>query len=143
MAANTSQFIRGRVSSVLASEPFSFLRAQTPFDFAQQPSGQIDQTYTVEVEGGEIIGGFSYIEERIDRVRIGVARTFDGDPEAVYQQLIVDATSIVAAIVRDGAEDGGDYDVMDGGRGVSIEHAGNEEFAVLRLSVPVDYEAQL
>jgi hypothetical protein len=143
MADTTLQAIVGRVSSVLASSPFSFTRAQTPFGFELQPTGLIDQTYTVQGEAGEAIGGFGYTETRVDRVRIGVARTLDDDATAVLDRLTTDATSMVAAITRDGAQLGGDYDVADQGRTILIEHDRREAFAVLRVILPVDYEAQL
>lgn len=142
MAANTLPAVVDRVRSVLGGAPFRFIQAQAPYDFGNQPSGQIDQVFTVDGEHGSAIGGFSYTEERIDRVRIGVARVLAADPQSTYNQLHVDATSIVAAVTRDGAQAGGDYDVMDG-RAMRIEHLGSEAFAVLRLDLSVNYEAQL
>lgn len=143
MADTTLPAIVGRVSSVLASAPFRFTRSQTPFDFDQQPTGLIDQTYTVEGEAGTATGGFRYTETRIDRVRIGVARHLAGDATTAYDRLLTDATSIVAAVTRDGAQLGGDYDVADEGRTVRVDHDAPTEFAVLRLVLPVDYEVQL
>ena len=143
MADTTLQAIVLRVSSVLASSPFRFTRAQTPFGFELQPTGLIDQTFTVQGDAGQAIGGFRYTETRIDRVRIGVARSLQDDATATLDRLTTDATSIVAAVARDGAARGGDYDLADQGRVIVIEHDRRAEFAVLRMTLPIDYEAQL
>lgn len=143
MAAQYLDAIRSRVESVCAGEPFRFTQALEPFSFERQPTGDIDQVYRVECEGGKVVGGMSYTETRQDVVRIWVARKYSADPDATYQLLVTDASSLTAAIVRDGATGGGDFDVPDAGRGAKFLHDKDDEFAVLRLSMLVDYETLL
>jgi len=143
MATQFLDVIRARVNSLCASAPFDFTLAATPFDFKNQPTGQIDQVFRIEIEPGKVIGGFNYSETRQDALRIWVARKYAADPEGTYQQLVTDATSLTAAVVRDGATGGGDYDVPDQGRGCSFLHDKGAEYALLRLSLVVDYETSL
>jgi hypothetical protein len=143
MPANTLGAIVARVNSLLAAAPFGLVQAQSPFDFNVEPTGRIDQAYRVEAEGGTVIGGMSYSETRQDVLRIWVARKQAAAPQTTYQSLVTDATSITAAVVRDGATLGGDYDVLDEGRGCSFLQEPGREFSVLRLTLSIDYEAQL
>jgi hypothetical protein len=135
--------IRLRLASVCASSPFAFTQAQEPFSFDRQPTGGIDQVFRIESEGQGVIGGFNFSEERTDLMRIWVARQQAGNPEQTYQRLQVDARSLRAAMVRDGLENGGDYGVPDSGEGVAITNERGKEYAVLRLTVPVNYEASI
>lgn len=143
MPDTTLQAIVARVNSVLASEPFVFEQAATPFGFELQPNGLIDKTFRVEGEAGPVTGGFRYSETRVDRVNVSVARALDDNPTAALDRLTTDATSIVAAVARDGAQNGGDYDLADQGRFMRTEHNRGAGFAVMRMTLPVDYEAQL
>jgi hypothetical protein len=141
--STTLDVIRDRVASLCASTPFNFLEAETPFSFDLQPSGSIDQVFRLETEGGGVIGGFNYTEERTDLIQVWLARKQGADPTLTYRTLLADASSMRAAVIRDGATGGGDYDVPDDGAGLSIQHDPGVTFAVLRLTVPVNYEAQL
>ncbi len=143
MAASDLNTIRDRVTSLVAASPFSLSLAQSPFDFDTQPSGTIDEAFRVQAEFGEVIGGSAFTETRVDLLRIWVARLNTDDPKAAYRSLVTDQRSLTAAVVRDGATGGGDYNVPDSGRGWLIEQKPGQEFAVLRLTLPVDYEAQL
>lgn len=143
MSALTSDLIRARVSSLLASAPFSFTPAPEPFNFERLPASLVDGSFCLESEGGAITGGSHYSESRIDLLRINVARLDEADVDACYRALLVDCTSITAAVVRDGAVLSGDYDVLDEGRGFSISHEPGRAYSILRLTLPVDYEAQL
>lgn len=143
MAALLLNTIRDRVTSLVAAAPFGFTEAPTPFDFDTTPAGLIDRAFRVEGEFGDVVGGSGFTETRVDRLRIWVARAHASDPKAVYRSLVTDATSLIASVVRDGATGGGDYHVPDDGRGWLIEQKPGQQFAVLRLTLPVDYEAQL
>ncbi len=143
MAAQYLDVIRQRVASVCAGDPFRFTQALEPFSFDRQPTGEIDEVFRLEDEGGQVIGGMSYTECCQDVLRIWVARKSSADPDQTYQALVTDARSLTAAIVRDGATLGGDYDVPDAGRGAKVFHDPADEFAVLRLSIVVDYETLL
>lgn len=143
MAANTIDAIVSRVDDVLQSEDIGLTRAVTPFTFDKQPSQQADGVYRIETEGGNTIAGFNYIEDRTDLLIIWVARKLAQDPNAAVSQLRQDAATIRAAIIRDGLDNGGDYHVPDSGGGFSLPPHAGVEFAVLRLTVPVGYEAQV
>ena len=140
--ATQCDVVRNRIASICASAPFNFLEAETPFDFTLQPTSQIDQVFRVTCESDIVVGGFNYSEERTDRVEIWVARKQAGTPKAAYDALVTDVSSLRAAIIRDGATGGGDYIVPDGA-GFSLQHDDGKEYAVLRVTIPVNYEAVL
>lgn len=132
--------IRDRIASVCAADPFRWQEAQTPFSFELQPAGQIDDVFRIEVEGGAVIGGFNFTEDRTDRVSIWVAKSYAGHPRLAYAGLITDCTSLRAAIIRDGHANGGDYSVPAAGAELVIQREGGQQYAVGRLSLPVNYE---
>lgn len=141
MSEQTIDAIVNRIASVCAGAPFDFTRAATPFSFALQPTGEIDAVFRLESQSGQIIGGFNYSEERTDEVRIWVARKLDGDPTKAYERLQCDVSSLRAAVIRDGVSSSGDYHVPDAGADYQIEHEQGHEYAVLQLTLPVNYEA--
>jgi hypothetical protein len=51
--------------------------------------------------------------------------------------------SLTAAVAYDGHLGGGDYAVPDDGRVHEIRTEPGAEYAVLQMTVPVDYESQL
>lgn len=140
----TVDAIGDRVRSLLVGSPFTFVEAQSPFNFDLQPDGSVDQCFRVTDRGAQqIIGGFQYSETRVDLIEVWVARKFDAEPTTARRLLTRDMHSIAAAIVRDGHEDGGDYSVEDAGRAHEIRVEAGAEFAVLQMRVPVNYESQL
>lgn len=139
--ATTIAVIRDRIASVCASAPFALREALTPFDFDLQPTGLIDGVFRLTSEQGQVIGGFNYSEERTDLVEIWVARKQAGAPQATYRQLLTDASSVRAAVIRDGVTGGGDYHVPADGAGFSVQHDTGREYAVLKLTLPVNFEA--
>ncbi len=141
--ATTLDVITGRVSSICQTVPFQFVEAISPFDFAQQPTTQIDQVFRIEAGDVAVFGGLNYSETRIGQIRLFVARKQKGAPQDAYELLMGDANALVAAVTHDGATGGGDYDVQDQGRGFAIQHDKGQEYAVLRLTLPVNYEAEL
>lgn len=143
MAAQTINLIRARVTSLLTRTPFRFTASPEPFTIEKLPASLADGSFCLEAEAVEVTGGSHYTETRVDRLRITIARLSQSQPDACYQALLADCSSATAAIVRDGAELGGDYDVLDAGRGATILHDPGKAFSVLRLTLPVDYEAQL
>lgn len=137
--ATTIDIIRDRVASLCASGTFEFAEAVTPFDFDLQPTGQIDRVFRLEAQSGSVIGGFNYSEERTDSIEIWLARKQGTDPKTAYRALLTDASSLRAAVIRDGLN--GDYFVPDEGAEFSVQHEKGLEFAVLRFRVPVNFEA--
>jgi len=132
--------IRQRVSSVCVS--LSYGVSQVPFSFDLQPTGSIDRAFRIESQQSSVIGGFNFTEERTDQLTIWVARKYAGDAQAAYQNLLKDVNSLRAAVVRDGAQNGGDYIVPDGG-GYAVQRNAGQEYAVLRLTLPINFEATL
>lgn len=130
--------IRNRVSSVCVS--LSYGVSQVPFSFDLQPTGSIDRAFRIESQQSSVIGGFNYSEERTDNLTIWVARKYAGDAQGAYQLLLKDVNSLRAAVIRDGAQNGGDYIVPDGG-GYQVQRNAGQEYAVLRLTLPVNFEA--
>jgi len=141
--AQTLDAIMDRVRSLCVGDPFAFVEAQTPFSFAQQPVGEIDGCFRiVDRSGPRVKGGFSYSETRVDMVDIWVAKRFDSDPTQAKRVLTRQMHSLTAAVVRDGHENGGDYAVEDD-RQHRIQAEDGAAYAVLQLSIPVNYESQL
>jgi hypothetical protein len=139
MSAQFGETIRNRVTSVLASSPFDFTEAAEPFSFDRQPVGNVDRVFRVEWESGSDSGSLAFLETRVDRAVIWLARLAGGDPKAAYQALAQDVASIASAVIRDGATGGGDYAVPNG-RSARISRDPGAAFQVLRLTIPVDYE---
>jgi hypothetical protein len=140
--ATTRELMLDRLNSLCADDPFRFVQAQSPFDFTNQPSGVIDQVYRIEIEASSSIGGTNFSEETTDLATIWIARKHQTAHHVSYRQLVTDITSLRSAIVRDGATGGGDYGVPDGG-GVSFQHDTGKEYAMARLSLPINYESEL
>lgn len=140
--ATTRVDLLNRLNSLCASEPFLLTQAHDPFDFKTQPTGVIDAAFRIEVEKAEVIGGLNFSSDDTDQFVIWVARKHNAEPQGAYRLLVRDVTSLTAAIVRDGATDGGDYAVPDGG-GVSFQHDAGLAYAVARLAIPINYEVQL
>lgn len=139
--ATTSVSIRDRVAAVCTSSPFSFVEAVTPFDFTKQPNGQIDRVFRITVDGDRINGWTNYTEERTDSLEVWLARKQGATPHVTYAALLADAETLRAAVIRDGVR--GDYDVPDGGAGMRIEHEPSATYAVLRLTLSVNYEVSV
>lgn len=140
--STTVDVIRDRVTSVCAGSPFAFIPAVSAFDFDQQPSGTIDGAFRVEVQSGEVIGGFNYSEERTDLVTIWLAKKQHADPLETYRTLSTDVSSLRAAVIRDG-DTSGLYFVPSQGAVWDLAHEDGREYAVLELTIPVNYEAEV
>lgn len=141
--ATSPDAILTSIAGVLEASPFLLTRADTPFDFDTQPTGSIEACYRLTIEGDAVSSGLGAWEERTDRVDVWLARKFGADPTAMYQQLVTDAATIRTAVIAEGAFNGAEYTVPDDGAGMSIEHDAGKEYAVLRLTVPVNYEVSL
>lgn len=140
--STTLDAIVDRARSVTAA--LGYHEAQTPFDFSLQPDGAIDTCFRIVDSGAQrIVGGFRYSETRVDRITVWVARKYAGEPTQAKRLLTRDMHSITAGIVRDGHEDSGEYAVPDDGRVHEIRAEPGATYAVLQMTVPVDYESQL
>ena len=144
MAALTVDAIVDRVRSLCVGAPFYFTEAVSWDTFDLQPSTNIDAVFRIPPPSSQrAIGGFGYTEDRTDSLQIWVARKRNDDFAAVRRSLGRDVHSLTAAIVRDGLQSGGDYAVLDEGRGHAISAPPGREYVTLRLTLPVNYDAQL
>lgn len=142
MAALTLDDVVQRILAVVQAEPLAFTLAPTPESFLKTPAeAMLDGCVRVEAESGSVQSWVGTGEERHDTVLVEVARLAGGDPHATMQQLRVDAEALLSAIVADSLV--GDYDVEDEGRGARIIAEPGRAALVLRLTVPVNYEAAL
>lgn len=120
-----------------------YVEAVSPFDFDMQPTGNLDACFRVTDAGtNRATAGFRFSETRVDRLVIYVARKFAGEPVTAHRVLTRDMHSITAAVARYGEETLGEF-CLDDGRAHEIRAGKGAEYAVLQLTVPVNYEAQL
>jgi hypothetical protein len=139
--AITIDAIVDRVRSLCVNSPFEFAEAVSSEDFLLQPTGRGDQVFKVKARGGQARGQMGYVEERTDLLEIDVIRSIDADYDQTRRGLLQDATSLTAAILRDGhVSSGGEYTVPDEGRLSSVVGQKGASFLTLRLTVPVNYE---
>jgi hypothetical protein len=145
MAALTSDEIVDRVRSVCAGAPFYFTEATSWETFDLQPTTNIEACFRIPPPtSSSVRGQIGFYEDRTDLMQVWVSRKIGGDYQAVRRTLLRDLHSLTAAIVRDGAADGGDYHIPDGGRGHAISPAtATAEYVALRLTLPINYDAQL
>lgn len=139
--STTIDAIVDRCRSVVLGSPFSYVEAQSPFDFDRTTAGLIDGSIRiVDAGSNRIKAGFGFTETRIDRITVWVARKFNGDPTTGKRLLSRDMSSITTAIVRDGHQVSGEYAIEDEGRQHEIRAEQGAEFAVMQLVLPVNYE---
>lgn len=144
MPALTADAIVDRVRSVCGSSPFAFVEAVMWADFDRQPETNVDGVFRIPPpHSGSVIGGFGFYEDRTDLLEVWVARKRNGNEDGVRRALLRDVHSLTAAITRDGHVNGGDFGVLDDGRSHEIAADTKQDFATLRLTLPVNYDAQL
>ena len=138
----TLDLLRDRITSVCAGDPFGFTQADVPWTFDGMPTGTIDGGFRVTSDVGPIRGWTNFSEERTDPITIWLARKQTARPEDCYRKLVTDASSLRAAVIRDGVG-GGDFDVPDGPVSGTIQAPKGAEYAVLRLTLPINYETSV
>jgi hypothetical protein len=143
LMATTPDVLRNRVRSLVVAAPFSYTEAVSSDDFSLQGSGSSDAVFRCTIAGGTSIGGFGYSEDRTDVLEVEVARHIAADYKATYLTLVGDCNSLLAAIIRDGHQTSGLYTVPDAGRDWAITAPVGASFLTLRLTVPLNYEAQV
>jgi hypothetical protein len=143
VAALTSGQIVDRVRSLCANETFGLVEAVTWVDFDLQPESNSDAVYRVPPMSSQgSRGGFGYYEDRDETLQIWVARKHNDDYHAAARLLSDDVHSLTAAVMRDGLDAGGDYGVTDEGRGHQVDAVPGATYLTLRLSLPINYDAQ-
>jgi hypothetical protein len=138
----TGDVLVNRIRSVVCTSPFRLVEATDPFTFATVPQTAINGCVRITLDGMTARAGFSYSEERLDEVGVFVARTTGEDAGTTVRSLYALATSLTAAIVRDGCG-AGDYAVGDQGRRATVQRDPAASFHVLRLTLPVSYMLSL
>jgi len=145
MAAITADVIVDRIRSVCAGVPFGMVEAVAWTTFELQPTTNLDNVFRIPPPSSQrAIPMFGYAEERTDSVQIWLARKHNQDFDGVRRALTQTVHSLTAAITRDAFQDSGEYNVPSDGRGHSIFlDRRTDEFLTLRLTLPVNYDAQL
>lgn len=142
--ATTLDVIVDRVRSLCVASPFEFIESARLDRFewdAAQVFGEVS-IFRVETASQPARGGTSFTEERTDLVTVTVGRAINADYDTARRVLTRMSHSLTAAIVRDGAEDSGSYTVPDAGFASRIEADPTQAYLSLRLTLPVNYEAQ-
>lgn len=112
-------------------------------DFTRQPTGSITEgAFTVALTGLSSVGGMNFTEEARATVQIAIVRPWDADYQQARRRALQDGRTLLAAIVRDGAVTSGAYAVEDG-RTLTVDTPSGASYLVLRLGVPVNFEAAL
>ena len=134
-----------RVRSLCVAPPFGWVESARLDRFDYDPSQMFGgvSVFRLDTTSQPPRGGTSYSEERTDLVTVTVGRAIDGDYDAARRGLLRAAHSLTAAIVRDGHEDSGSYTVPDTAQVGRIEPDSSAAYLSLRVTVPVNYEAQL
>ena len=132
--------VRDRVTSVCSRPPFGFTVSPTPFSFDLMPTGSVDGAVRIETDLDAVLGWLNYTEEHTELLTLWVARKYHGQPETAYRQVLVDCSSLRAAVIRDGAQTSGEYVVFDDGAGMRVERNAGSEYAVGRLTLSVNFE---
>lgn len=142
--ALTMDVIVDRVRSIVVGDPFRFVEAESWANFDLQPDSNIDGVFRIPPPSSQFVqGGFAFMEDRRDQMQIWVARKRNGNYDEVRRTLLRDVHSLTSAVTRDGLVTLGDYDVPDGGRGHAITEDAKTEYVTLRLTLPIQFEAQL
>ena len=141
----TADEIVDRVRSLCVSDPFNFFEVEKWDSFNEVPTTAIDGAFRIPPPSSQsVIGGFDFTEDRTDSLQIWVARKHQGDYPTVRRALLRDVHSLTSAIVRDAAQESGEYHVPDNGRGhVIAPDTKGLEYVTLRLTLPINYEVQL
>jgi len=141
--ATTPDVLINRVRSLMVAAPFNYAEAVSSEDFMFQGSGSSDARFRVKISGGASIGGFAYSEDRTDVLTFELSRHIAADYVATHNMLVGDCNSVTAAIIRDGHQTSGLYAVPDTGRTWDVVAPAGASYLTLRLTVPLNYEAQV
>lgn len=143
MSALTIDTIVDRVRSICSGDPFGFGEAVSWGSFDLQPATNIDSVFRIPPPSSQFVEDqFGFVEDRRDSLQIWVARKRNNDYDGVRRALLRDVHSLTTAVTRDGLVTSGDYHVPGGGRGHSITDDPTKDYVTLRLTLPVQYEAQ-
>jgi hypothetical protein len=139
--ATTEDVIVDRVRTVLMGT-LGFQEA-VGRDFSRTPIGATDKRFIVTFAGQPPIGGFAFNEEARGRIVVDIARPTNNNSPEVTRKLYQDARAVVRAIVRDAAEDSGEYAIEDTDRSLELIAPDGSSYQVVRVTLPVNFEATL
>lgn len=143
MSATTLDAIVDRVRSLCVGAPFNWTEAVQLDSFGLTPTGAIDGAFRVEGQSQQPRGWMAFQEECTDLLAVTVARPINDDYQATRRLLLKAGRSLTAAVTRDGAVTSGLYGVVDQGRAWTWEPNPSAGYLALRITLPVNYEAQL
>lgn len=143
--ATTLDVIVDRVRSLCVSAPFDFQESARldRFDWDAAPVIGDASVFRIETSSQPPRGGSGFSEERTDLLAVTVGRAINADYDGTRRALLRTSHSLTAAVVRDGAVTSGSYAVPDSGASTRIEADPAALYLTLRLTLPVNYEAQL
>ncbi len=147
MTALTADVIVDRIRTICIGAPFELVEATRWDTFELQPTTNIDGVFRIPPPSSQYTTGmFGFVEDRVDTLQVWVARKHNQQWDDVRRRLLQDVHSLTTAIIRDAHQVSGDYTIHDEGRGHSIggdDENRDAEYLTLRLTLPVNYEAQL
>lgn len=111
------------------------------WDMTRLPSPALENgAFAVGLTGLAAIGGMNFSEEARATVQVAVVRPLDADYQQARRQALQDGRALLADITRDGAVTSGAYAVEDA-RTLTVETPRGASYVILRLGVPVNFEA--
>lgn len=99
--ATRAELVLDRVNTIVASAPYGYQRAHSPFSVDEQPNTSVDQTFFVGMELDFTEGNIGYTHEERWLVRIGLARARKDDDGAAQRALVTDVGSLVSSLARE------------------------------------------
>jgi hypothetical protein len=143
MAATTLDVIMDRVRSLCFDTPFEYTESFRFDSMELEPVGTFDGAFRVEGQSGRLRGMFDYKQEREDLLTVTVSQAINADYDNVRRLLTKTAHSLTAAVVRDGETDSGLYSVPDKGQSFKLSVDSTDAYVLMKLTLPVNYEANL
>jgi hypothetical protein len=143
VSATTLDVIVDRVRSLCQATPFNYVESRKFDSFDLQPVGAFDGVFRVESQSQQPRGFMNYAEECTDLLTVTVSKATNNDYDGTRRALLKASRSITAAVVRDGAQTSGLYNVPDQGRTWNVIPTPTGAYCELRLTLPVNYEASL
>jgi len=138
MAMTEAQLVE-RISAALEAEGYT--RANG-LDFRRTPSLAVDKAFSLTYVGDPPMGYIGLAEEAKGRLEIQIARLVNDDQAAAQVTLHEDGRTVLDAVFAAAADDG-EFVIEDDGRATDIDQPTGSSFVVLRMRVPVNFEAVL
>lgn len=132
------------VTSIPAAAPFSFARAEEPFSFDTQPKTALDQVYRLEAEQLKPEGYCGPYQAERWICRLWLARKTKRAPQAAYDALLVDVTSMTSSLELVHRTSAIDFFVEEDGLQAEIQAPEEAaDFLVARIDAIVNFDRAL